>query len=82
MAILINLLTAFTVPLLPKPLHHLPQIPASVLHDLTRSPDSVLHCRPPVPAWLSPLRNQINQPSSDHERSYAPPMTRPKNASI
>nr|WP_244463912.1 hypothetical protein [Escherichia coli] len=56
--------------------HHLPLIPESVLRGLTRSPYSVLQSPPPVPAWQSPLCNKINQPLSDHDRSYAPPMTR------
>lgn len=59
-------------------LHHLPPVPVSVLRDLTQLPDSVLQNPPPIPAWRSPRRNRINQPSSDCDHSYAPPVTRPK----
>ncbi len=45
--------------------------PWSVLRGLTRSPDSVLQNQTPVPAWRSPRRNRINQPSSDGDRLYA-----------
>lgn len=63
-------------------LHHLPSVPVSVLRDLTQLPDSVLQNPPPIPAWRSPRRNRINQPSSDCDHSYASLMMRPKNASI
>ncbi|HII2165750.1 TPA: hypothetical protein ACYZYW_004858, partial [Escherichia coli] len=43
---------------------------------MTQLPDSALHSQPRVPDKLLPLCNKINQPSSDHDRSYAPPMTR------
>lgn len=60
--------------------------PATNTRVSTSRPDAITRLSTSSPASGTSLavapRNQINQPSSDCDRSYAPPMTRPKNASI
>ncbi|HIE1977084.1 TPA: hypothetical protein ACXKGF_005222, partial [Escherichia coli] len=60
--------------------------PATNTRVSTSRPDAITRLSTSSPASGTSLavapRNQINQPSSDCDRSYAPPMTHPKNASI